>query len=206
MSITSYSELQTAIGSFMARSDLTSNIPDFITLFEEEANRKLRTRQMMVTQSTTPSSGQFDLPSDYLTWKRVTDVGSVRVDLQYVDPSYLAIRYPDSPASAPTCFTIDNGSTAGSVVKIMGTASTLVDFEYFQKVTSLSTSNTSNWLLAAHPDLYLFGSLTEANIFCKDYETAAIWKGRRDEVLDEISKLDQKTRGPSSIRVTGQTP
>lgn len=206
MSITSYSELQTAVSSWMARSDLTSNVPDFIGLFETEANRKLRTRQMMVTQSTTPSSGQFDLPSDYLTWKRVTDVGSVRTDLEYVDPSYLAVRYPDSPASAPTCFTVDSSTSAAGVVKIMGTSSTLIDFEYFQKVTALSTANTSNWLLSAHPDLYLAGALVEANIFCKDFETAAVWKGRRDEQLDEISKLDQKTRGPSAIRVVGRTP
>lgn len=206
MSITNYSELQTDAASWIARSDLTSSVPDFITLFESWANRKIRTRQMMVTQSTTPSSGQFDLPSDYLAWKRVTDVGSIRTELEYVDPSYLAIRYPDSPASAPVCFTVDSSTSATSVVKIMGTSSTLIDFEYFQKITALSTANTSNWLLTAHPDIYLAGTLVEANMFCKDYETAAIWKGRRDEQLDEISKLDQKTRGPSAIRVVGRTP
>ena len=41
-----YSSLQTAITDWLARSDLTGNTPDFISLFEVEANRTLRTRQM----------------------------------------------------------------------------------------------------------------------------------------------------------------
>ena len=45
MSIGNYAELQTAIANFMARSDLTSQIPDFITMAEARMSRELETRE-----------------------------------------------------------------------------------------------------------------------------------------------------------------
>ena len=44
MSITNYSELQTAVAAWINRTDLTALLPDFITLAESKLNRRLRTR------------------------------------------------------------------------------------------------------------------------------------------------------------------
>jgi hypothetical protein len=206
MSITDYSSLQSSIASWIARSDLTSVIPDFITLFEADVNRGLRVRQMMVTQSTTPSSGRFGLPSDYLSWVRVTWKGTQNIDLEYVHPSYLQSHFPDTPTSQPCIFTVEGSTDNNGLVRTMPIDASPIDFVYYQKITALSTSNTSNWLLAAHPDLYLAGALVRANVFAKDYDTAAVWKATQDGLFDAITKLDQKTRGPSAIRVPGRNP
>ena len=206
MSITSYSELQTSIGSWIARDDLTATIPDFVTLFETEANRQLRVRQMMVTQSTTPSSGQFSLPTDYLQWVRVTWKGASKRNLEYVHPSYLQSQYPDTPTATPSVFTVEGSTDNVGIVRIMPVDPTAVDFTYYQKITALSTSNTSNWLLAAHPDIYLAGTLVELNMFVKDYDTVSAWRSKRDALFDEIIKLDQRTRMPANIRIQGRTP
>ena len=42
MSFTSYSDLQDAIAGYLARSDLTTQIPDFIRLCEVRLRRDLR--------------------------------------------------------------------------------------------------------------------------------------------------------------------
>ncbi len=42
MSFSIYADLTANIATWIARSDLTANIPDFITLFEAKAARKLR--------------------------------------------------------------------------------------------------------------------------------------------------------------------
>jgi hypothetical protein len=55
-------------------------------------------------------------------------------------------------------------------------------------------------------ELYPFGALAEAHAFVKDAESLALWKARRDELFDEIDRLDVKTRGQSGIRVIGPTP
>ena len=190
----------------MARSDLTATIPDFITISEAEFNRKLRVNQMMATQSTTPAAGTFELPADYLEWVRVTWTGSLKRSLQYVHPSYLQSQFPDTPTATPSMFTIEGSTDNLGLVRIMPIDPTAIDFTYYQKITGLSTSNTSNWLLAAHPDVYLAGAMTEASVFTKDYQTAGLWKDRRDNLLDEIKRLDQKSRAPSSIRPIGRNP
>ena len=62
----------------------------------------------------------------------------------------------------------------------------------FQKIPALSDSATTNWLLTAHPDLYLFGSLVGAEMSGVNDERAPLWKARRDEILDEVEKLSNK--------------
>ena len=199
MPFTTYSELQTAIEDWLAREDMTTaQVKDFITLFEASVNRRLRVRQMETSTTLTPSSGSATLPTDYLAWRRVTWTGSTRVELQYVHPSVLQQYYPDTPSATPTVFTIE-----GSTLKVRPVDGTGLEFGYFQKVPVLSDSNTTNWLLTAYPDLYLFGSLVEARMFEVDEERAAVWKARRDEILAEIEILDQKTRGAHSIRPLG---
>jgi hypothetical protein len=199
MTIANYAELQAAVASWLGRSDLTAIIPDLITLFEACANRRLRVRQMETSINLTPSSGSVALPADYLAWRRVTWTGSTRVELEYVHPSYLQAAYPDTPSATPRVFTIE-----GSTLKIRPVDDTALEFDYFEKIEALS--GTVNWLFSAHPDLYLLGSLVEAEMFLVNDPRAAMWKARRDEIFDEIEKLSNKTRGIGAIRVMGPTP
>jgi hypothetical protein len=201
MTIQTYTDLQAAIANWIARADLTANIPDFIALFEAVANRRLRLRQQESAASLTPSAGVAALPADYLAWRRVTWTGQFPRELEYVHPSYLHALYPTLPADIPRLFTIEGGN-----LTVAPTDSTTLTFDYFQKIPALSSTSPSNWLLASAPDLYLFGSLAEAHGFVKDADSLALWKSRRDELLDEVERLDVKTRGPAAIRVIGATP
>ena len=201
MTIATYSDLQAAVASWIARADLGANIPDFIALFEAVASRRLRLRQQESATTLVPSAGVAALPADYLAWRRVTWTGQTPRELEYVHPSYLHALYPTPPADLPRLFTIEGGS-----LTVAPTDSTALTFDYFQKMPSLSNSNPSNWLLAAAPDIYLFGALAEAHGFVKDAESLALWKSRRDELFDEIERLDVKTRGQAGIRVIGPTP
>ena len=58
-------------------------------------------------------------------------------------------------------------------------------------IPALATTDP-NWLLTAHPDHYLFGSLVEAEMFGVNDERAPLWKARRDEIFDSPAGL---TRG-----------
>jgi hypothetical protein len=201
MSITSYAELQAAVANWLARSDLAPYIPDFIMLFEAAANRRLRVRQMEAASDLAPSVGSAALPGDYLAWRRVTWTGANRVELAYVEPSYLQAAYPASPSATPRIFTIE-----GAALKIRPIDDTALELLYYQKIPLLSDAAPANWLLAAHPDLYLFGALAEAQMFAVDPDKAALWKARRDELFEEITQLSNKSRGAGSIRVMGVTP
>src|SRR5882757_4287238 len=196
MSIATYAELRTAVENWLDHTLFSARVPEFIALFEAAANRRLRVRQQEASSALMPSSGTVALPADYLAWRRLTWAGSPRVELQYVHPSYLQAAYPSSPADVPRIFTIE-----GSTLKVRPLDSTALEFDYFQKVPALASApGGANWLLTEHPDLYLFGSMVEAEMFGVNDERAPLWKGRRDEIFDEIAKLDNKTRGPSAVR------
>jgi hypothetical protein len=201
MAITTYSELQAAVGNWLDHGLFAARIPEFIALFEAAANRRLRVREQEAATALTPSSGAAALPADYLAWRRVTWTGSPRVELQYVHPSYLQAAYPSTPSARPRVFSIE-----GSVLKIRPVDATALEFDYFQKIPALSAGAATNWLLAAHPDLYLFGALVEAEMFGVNDERAPLWKARRDEIFDEIEKLSNKTRGAGAMRVMAATP
>ncbi len=198
MAITTYAELQSAIANWLARDDLTAYIPDFITLFEAAAARRLKVRLQETTTTLTPSSGVATLPTDYLGYRRVTWTGSPIHGLEYVAPPLYA-SYLETGAATPVVFTIE-----GSNLRVAPSDDTALTFDYFQKTAAVS--GTLNWLFTNHPDAYLFGSLCEANAFTKDVDAAGLWKSRRDEVFDEISKLDFNERQGMSVRVLGLTP
>src|SRR5262245_659773 len=201
MAITTYAELQAAVGNWLDHGLFAARVPEFIALFEAAANRRLRVREQEATATLTPSSGAVALPADYLAWRRLTWTGTPRVELQYVHPSYLQAAYPSSPTDVPRIFSIE-----GTTLKIRPLDATPLEFDYFQKIPALSDAAPSNWLLAAHPDIYLFGSLVEAEMFGVNDERAPAWKARRDEIFDEIEKLTNKTRGAGAMRVMGVTP
>jgi hypothetical protein len=201
MSITSYAELQTAVQTWLDRADLSANAADFIMLFEANANRRLRVRQMLSVAALTPVDGDAALPADYLEWKRVTWTGSVRRELDYVEPAYLQAAYPAAPTDIPVLFTIE-----GATLKIRPIDVTPLELLYYQKIPPLSNTNTSNWLLAAHADAYLAGALAEAAIFTENADAAQLWLSRRDAALAEIERLSQASRGQASVRTLSPTP
>src|SRR6266704_6726476 len=100
MSLATYSDLQTQIANWLARDDLSAYIPDFITLFECAAARKLKVRLQESTTTLTPSSGVATLPADYLGYRRVTWTGSPNQELSYVAHPLWAMEWvPDASGS-----------------------------------------------------------------------------------------------------------
>jgi hypothetical protein len=202
MPLQTYTDLTAAIASWLQRSDLAAVTPNFVQLFEACANRRLRVRQQEATLALTPTAGVAALPSDYLAWRRLTWSGNPRQELSYVEPSWLQAADPDAPTDLPRVFTIEGGSIR---TMPLDPANTALELVYFQAIPPLASSST-NWLMSQHPDLYLFGALTEAQAYTVNAETAALWKARRDELFDEIEKLSNKSRGPGAVRTLGPTP
>ncbi|HYQ20082.1 MAG TPA: hypothetical protein VEQ64_05940, partial [Xanthobacteraceae bacterium] len=179
MSITTYTELKAAVENWLDHTLFTARVPEFIALFEAAANRRLRVQQQETQGAALlPSAvnGSVLLPADYLAWRHVTWQGTPTVELNYVAPAYLEAAYPTPATGIPAVFTIE-----GMALKIRPLSTTGIRLDYFQKIPALADAAATNWLLAAHPDLYLFGALLEAEMFGVNDERAPLWKARRDE-------------------------
>jgi hypothetical protein len=200
MALVSYADLQTQIANWLARDDLAAYIPDFITLFECAAARKLKVRLQETTATLTPSGGVATIPTDYLGYRRVTWTGQPIHELNYVAPTVYA-QYLNITSGIPVLFTIE-----GTNLRLAPSDDTPLTFDYFQRTPALS--GAMNWLYTNHPDAYLFGCLCEANAFNKGqaFEAASLWKTRRDEVFNEIAMLDFNERQGMAVRTMDVTP
>jgi hypothetical protein len=167
MSITTYSELQTALADWLNRADLDQQIPDFIALAESTLNDVLRSSFMVASATQAITSGRASLPSDALEIVYVQVANAEDEPLEQITPQQLLMlrRARTRAAGNPKFFAI-----VGRELLVTPTPSgaTSVDIDYYQKIPALSDSNTSNWLLDEAPHIYLYTALLHATPFLMD--------------------------------------
>lgn len=182
MAITTATELRTALEGWLYRTDVTARLDEFIALFEARFNRDVRVRGMEASMASTALvSGAVANPTAFLAWKEL------RCDTDHdytLEPRPLEwIRNQADYAASPLYFAVMDAQTvcyptSGSV---LGT--------YYRFLPSL-TSNSTNWLLTAHPDLYLMGSLEEAAIYTRDETLMAMASRRAASILESLKASD----------------
>lgn len=213
MAISNYVQLQAAAASYLARDDMTSVIPDFVTLFEAKVNRTLFHPRMetrtTLTVNTLLSSPEFlDLPTDFQTIRMVRlpdEVGKPR--LQFMSQTQIDdYRYSrDNMAGVPVYFTI-----VGNQIELAPTPNEDVDVEvlYRANIPALAT-NSTNWLLTLAPDLYLYGTLLEASPYIQNDQRVGLWATAVQTVMDQLNALAERQSfdsGPTTISLPGVTP
>jgi hypothetical protein len=206
MSFASYSDLKTAIAGYLARSDLTSQIPDFITLAETRLRRDLRIRQMLktVTTATTASDSTVELPSDFLEARDFVVVGNPVQPLNYLSPSLFNRNARAADAGKPLDYTILANDF--QLAPIPDGAYT-VKLLYFAAPTFLSDSNTSNAFLANCPDLLVYGSLLEAEPWLMNDARINTWGTMFDRALSALTRSDEQGQYsgvPLSMKTTAR--
>ena len=191
MAFTSYSDLKTAIAGYLARTDLTSQIPDFIHLCEVRLRRDLRIRQMLksVTTATTASDETVELPSDFLEIRDFIVTGNPVQPLTYMSPSLFSRNARSMESGKPIDYTILANDF--QLAPIPDSAYTL-KMLYFAAPTFLSDSNTSNVFLANCPDVLLYGSLIEAEPYLMNDARVNTWGTMFDRALASINRSDEE--------------
>lgn len=185
MALNSYSALRASIADWLNRDDLTSVIPDFISLAEAQIERRVPTQRMVVRTNLTISSQFTNLPSDFLSAKSLvlTSTSPVR-PLEFVTEDEMdAKRVVFQAVGKPAYFTI-----IGTTVEVVPTPDTsyTAELTYFQTFAKLSDSNTTNWLLERHPDVYLYGSLLQAAPYLRDDERVGMWTALYGQAIEDM--------------------
>jgi len=193
MAITDYSSLQTTIANYLARTDLTAQIPDFIRLAETRIRRELRIRQMMksATTQTTGGDATVALPPDFLEVRDLTiQSNPVRV-ISYVSPSVFSRNTRSTESGAPIDYTIL--ATEFRFAPIPDTNYTL-EILYYAVPEYLSGTNTSNVFLAVCPDLILYGALIEAEPYLMNDARLQVWAGMYQKGVDALTTSDEQAQ------------
>lgn len=184
MSISTYSELVTAVTGFLHNSAAAGMAPTLIALAEAKFNRELRVEDMVEEYTGSITASEISLPADFLEAISLS-VGD--------DPFEFKPR--------TVFFTLDgNFYTRRGDQLILAkniTGATDVSLIYYARIPALTEAAPTNWLLTAAPDLYLYGTLIEAVPYMRlgaDDTRPQIWASGMSAALGSIQGSDDASR------------
>ena len=196
MAISTYTELKSTIANWLNRSDLTSEISDdFIKLVEADLNAKLRIRQMEQLDTITIDSETETVPTGFIAVRSFYILsGSTKYHLNYITPANLYAIKGGSTTGIPRVYSIesDNGTEQFRFGPAPDTTYTGY-LQYYKAFTPLSSGNASNYILASHPSVYLYGSLFHAANFIGGIDQAQVqnWLAMYQTSLERLEDNDQ---------------
>lgn len=195
-----YTELKTAIADWAHRSDITDSTLDlFIDLAEAEFNNRLRTVEQETVADLVCTSRYTALPADLAEIRAVEHNGTRLRNLEYATPDYMARWRQYEPSGDPKAY-----SVRGTDLELIPTPdSVTVTLTYWAKVPALSGANTTNWLIDAHPNMYLLECMRHLSIYIKDDAGAARYATQMQGYFDALRRADNAKRfgGPLRVRV-----
>ena len=201
MALTTYAELKTSIGDWLNRSDLTSVIPDFISLAEAQIERTLRARQMIVRANASFDAQYGAVPADFLETKslKLTSTNP-QTPLEFLSIDALDQKAAEYTASGKPRFF----GVVGGQLRIVPTPDSTYTTEltYYAKLSKLSSTNTSNWLLASSPDIYMYGSLLQAAPYLQDDARIQVWATLYERALTDLQTADDRSASSGGALLT----
>ena len=195
MSLETYDELKVSLKNWVDRDDLDPFLPDFIRLAESRFNRLLRLRSMERMEKTDTVGGQsnYKLPSDFLQGREFRLNTSTTKSLQYITPEIYESW--NLGQGLPKFYTI-----VADELKLGPVPSDEIEMEmlFYGKVPSLGSTRPTNWILLNAPDIYLYGSLLEAEAFLQNDPRIQLWKQGFDMAVADLQLQDDKDRHSAS--------
>ena len=199
MALTTYATLQTAIGDWLNRSDLTSVIPDLITLAEAQFQRQIRHRKQITRSTATLDQRYNATPADWIQSVSLILTTDPVTALEYVTKEAMnKLRSESSGSGKPKYFTM-----VGTEVELYPSPSGTYTGElvYYATIPALSDSNTSNWLLDLSPDIYLYGSLLQSAPYLQDDERLGVWGGMYEKMIADMEISNERSQGQTSVKM-----
>jgi hypothetical protein len=206
MAFSNYSDLKTTVANYLGRTDLTTQIPDFITLAETRLGRELRTRQMLKSATSPMTSGdaKIALPTDFLEVRDLYIQGNPRMPVTYLSPSAFTRDARADESGKPFYYTV---LASEFLFAPIPDGTRTLEILYYAKPAVLSDSNPSNVFLANYPDALLYGALLEAEPYLINDARVQLWVSLYDRAINSISESDEGSEYsgvPLQMKVTSR--
>lgn len=204
MALDTYANLQTAIASWVDRDDLTSQIADFIALAESDMNATIRTRQNTAYATVTfATTGLAPVPDEFRMVKTLRLSDSPNYDMESVSLDRISelLAY-NREGGNPEAFAVD-----GESLRAYPTPSTSVDAlcHYYRTIPALADDNTSNWVLANYPQVYLYGAIAHAHAYMDDTEEEQKFRAKFEDAMRRLNAEGANLYGDSATMLMEAT-
>lgn len=197
--VRTYDGLVAAVQAWLdsAESGLVDNIPNMIALAESDFRRNLVTPDMETTVSIDPFSPT--LPADVDSIRSLAIPGATQWPLEQISFTEF-YRLPAPTTGQPQYYAVSNNTLYVWPSPDTTYSATLI---YRQAIPAVTSANQTNWLLTAHPDAYLFGTLLQAEFFGWTDGRLPTIQAKLASILDDINKAGNRKRygGPLVTRV-----
>lgn len=202
MAFTNYTSFVSTVESYLARTDLTSVIPDFIQMAQYRMTRDLKTEKMLkvATSASTGGDNTISLPSDFLEVRDIHIQGNPPIRLEYQTPDLFFRNGQTTLSGMPHYYTM-----LGAEFQFAPTfdSTMTVQILYYGQPTFISTSTASNLYLANYPDALLYATLAEAEPYLMNDGRIQTWSALYDRAIANIKTSDLGQTYPyTSLSVT----
>ena len=200
MAFTTYTSFVTTVESYLARTDLSSVIPDFIQMAQLRMSRDLRTEAMLKVATTTATDSKVAFPSDFLELREMHFQGNPPIILEYQSPDLFFRNGQTSLSGRSHYFTM-----LGTEFQFAPSqdATYTIQILYYGQPTFISTTTSSNLFLAYYPDALLYATLAEAEPYLMNDPRVATWSALYDRAIANIKTSDLgQTYAYTTLNVT----
>jgi hypothetical protein len=200
MAFNTYATLRPTLERITGLNDLISSgmADDAIEYFESWINRNIRHRSMLTSStSLVLDAGAITHPSDWLEWESLENSGSPR-HIEIVAGRSIAdiddlLLTGNAIYAVPRATATELYPAPSSITGLRGT--------YYAKLAPIIT-NSTNWLLTNHPDIYLNACVLAITMWKRDNEEFAKYAIPFEQVTGELVKSGERsTYGGSTLTV-----
>ena len=205
MSISTYTQLKSAVAEWLDRTDLTTRIPDFISFAGTDIQHKVRHWRMEQRDTATLDSQYSAVPAGFLEAIRVSITSGTTHELTRVGQSeMLEMRAKGANGTGKPRY---YAMTAGEIeVYPTPDGNYTMELVYYGTLDALSDVTTTNWVLTYHPEAYLYGALSRAEPYLKNDERIGTWKSLYAEAISTINSDGEKSKyGSTGLRMKARS-
>ena len=188
--ITNYTTLKTEIAAWISRADLTTAIPGLVQFAESRFNRTLRARQMETKAAFSITGEYVAAPAEFLEFRSGYTTTTPRTALAFMPSDTLTDSFSSEGTGRPQYFCVEGSNFRFGPIPDATYDATIV---YYAAIPPLEL-NATNWLLLAHPDLYLYGALLQGEGYIMDDPRLPLIKAAYDEGVAQLNNDSRKAR------------
>ena len=187
-----YDELKSELAGNLHRSNLTTEIPRFITKAEQRIGCDARLLENRVQATVTPSSGVAALPTRFAEMRRIsTGSGASLVILEAV------------PARAGNNYGTSGKSVAyylSEQIYLLPANDTDIDIDYYEYPEPLAgaAGSATRPIMSRYESLYVSAAMMEGLLFVQDFEAYGTWAQKYTAEVSQANKAAAEAYTPKT--------
>lgn len=198
MALSTKAQLKTAVLDWMARSDISANGDDQISLAEARLNRELG--EVLTEQALTGTSSQnyIDVSSYSVAKPIALFLAETGLDEEQLTQKMDGTYSRSTTSGRPSFWSFVHGAQRVYFDRPLDSA---YPFRLkFRQRFSLATDGDTNWLLTYHPDIYLAAAIVWGGLYTQDSPRIATFAATLEDGIPSVKAyISSQNRGQLSV-------